>query len=249
VGIDHGGANILVAEQFLDGADIIAILQKMGGERVSEGVATDAFAKSRFLGALFHSALEGGFIEVVSALDTAARVERPFGSGEKVLPEEIARGVGVFSLKCMREVDFAAAFGQVLFVQEAGAFDLTLEVGGDGCGQGCHPVFFAFAIAHGDGFVFEIDILNAQANTLHETQTGTVEQLSHEFMHAVQVVEDTQHFLMRENRREAFGTFGAGEQDRFDLFVEHFTVEEEDGAESLIPLAPTARTVWVAVAT
>ena len=37
VGIDHGGLYILMAEQFLDGADIVTALQKVGGEGVPKG--------------------------------------------------------------------------------------------------------------------------------------------------------------------------------------------------------------------
>jgi len=33
--VNHGGANVFVAKQFLHGADIIAILQEMGGEAVA----------------------------------------------------------------------------------------------------------------------------------------------------------------------------------------------------------------------
>ena len=32
MGVDHGCFDILVTEQFLDGADIVAILQEVGGE-------------------------------------------------------------------------------------------------------------------------------------------------------------------------------------------------------------------------
>jgi hypothetical protein len=35
VGIDHRGADVLVAEEFLDGADIVSGLEEVGGEAVS----------------------------------------------------------------------------------------------------------------------------------------------------------------------------------------------------------------------
>jgi hypothetical protein len=54
---------------------------------------------------------------------------------------------------------------------------------------------------------------------------------------------------MSQNSRQPFGAFGAGEQDGFELFVEDFAVEKKDGAERLVPLAPTARTVCVEAAT
>ena len=39
VGVDHGGADALVAEEFLDGVDIVAGLEEVGGEGVAQGVA------------------------------------------------------------------------------------------------------------------------------------------------------------------------------------------------------------------
>ena len=32
VGVDHGGGDVAMAEQFLDGSDVVAVLEKMGGE-------------------------------------------------------------------------------------------------------------------------------------------------------------------------------------------------------------------------
>ena len=34
MGVDHGGFDILVPQQFLDGADVIAVFQQVGGETV-----------------------------------------------------------------------------------------------------------------------------------------------------------------------------------------------------------------------
>jgi len=39
MGVDHGGAHVLVAEQLLDGTDVVACLQQMSGEGVPKGVA------------------------------------------------------------------------------------------------------------------------------------------------------------------------------------------------------------------
>src|SRR5688572_24827836 len=194
--VDHGCSDVFMSEQFLNRANVVAVLEEMSGERMPEGVAAHTFVKAGFLGGLFHCALEGGFIEVVTALNATARVKRTPGGGKNVLPEEITGSVWVFSLECVREVDFTIALSQVLFMPDAGAFHLTFEVGSDGIGQRGNPVFFPLAIADRDGLVFEVNILDAQAYALHQTQAGTVEQLSHELMCAAQVVDDMKNFLM-----------------------------------------------------
>ena len=54
VSIDHGGADILVAEQFLNSADVVSALEQMSGKAMAKGVAGDA---------LFDSGFGGGFLD------------------------------------------------------------------------------------------------------------------------------------------------------------------------------------------
>jgi len=41
MGVDHGGGDIAMAQQLLDGADVVAACQQMGGEAVAQGMAVD----------------------------------------------------------------------------------------------------------------------------------------------------------------------------------------------------------------
>ena len=43
MGVNLGGGNVGVAEEFLDGADIVARLEEVGGKRMPEGMATNGF--------------------------------------------------------------------------------------------------------------------------------------------------------------------------------------------------------------
>jgi hypothetical protein len=47
VGVNHCRAHVLVAEEFLHGADVVAGLKQMGGERMAQGMATRRFGNSR----------------------------------------------------------------------------------------------------------------------------------------------------------------------------------------------------------
>ena len=38
MGVDHGGFDVFVTEEFLDGADIVAALEEVGSEGVAEGM-------------------------------------------------------------------------------------------------------------------------------------------------------------------------------------------------------------------
>jgi len=46
VGVEHGGFEIAVADEFLDGSDVSAVLREVGREGVTEGVGRDALVQA-----------------------------------------------------------------------------------------------------------------------------------------------------------------------------------------------------------
>ena len=212
MGVDHGGAHVFMAEELLDGTDVVTVLEQVGGKTVAKGVGGDALVKACFLNGLFNGTLEGGWVEVMAeealtpgpfakhplwapggrgealtpgrfakhplgapggrgeALTPGRFAKHPLGApggrgealtpgpsptgrgesgvagelggGEDILPGEFAGGVGVFGCQGVGEVDFAVACGEVFFVEEADAFDLTAQVRDDGLRQGDDAVFF-----------------------------------------------------------------------------------------------------------
>ena len=50
VGVDFGGDDALVAEHLLNGTQIGATIDEVGGERVAEGVRTDGFGDAGLMG-------------------------------------------------------------------------------------------------------------------------------------------------------------------------------------------------------
>ena len=65
--VDHGGANILVAEEFLNGADVISALEEVGGEGMTKSMTGDALFDGNFLGGLLDSSLKARGFEVMAA--------------------------------------------------------------------------------------------------------------------------------------------------------------------------------------
>ena len=79
MGVDHGGFDVFVTEEFLD-ADIVAALEEVGSEGVAEDMATDAFGNGCRSYGLFKCFLESAFVEMVAlpsfgigVLDAATR--------------------------------------------------------------------------------------------------------------------------------------------------------------------------------
>ena len=98
VGVDHRGGDVAVAEELLDGADVVRRLRG-GGWRRSGGRCGRWRAwgcpvlRTRFL----HRALQDGFVEVVAAALVGLAVEVGAGGGEDPLPDPLAAGAGVLA--------------------------------------------------------------------------------------------------------------------------------------------------------
>ena len=67
MGVDHGGFNILMTEQFLDSADIVAVLEQMGSEGVAKGVRGDGFVNFYELSGLANCLLQNCLIQMMTA--------------------------------------------------------------------------------------------------------------------------------------------------------------------------------------
>jgi len=81
MGIDHGGPYVAVAEELLDRADVLPLLQQVGGKGVPEGVAAGRLADTRCLHRPSYRFLHQGGIQVVT----------PFLLGPGISPAVVLR--------------------------------------------------------------------------------------------------------------------------------------------------------------
>jgi len=58
MGVDHRRADIGMAQQFLNSADIVPLLQEMGGKGVAECVATCLFGYTKVADSRFDNSLD-----------------------------------------------------------------------------------------------------------------------------------------------------------------------------------------------
>ena len=66
VGVDHGGGDVAVAEEFLDGADVVAGLKEVGREAVAEAVARGGFGEVGGYDRFVKRPLKDGFVKVMA---------------------------------------------------------------------------------------------------------------------------------------------------------------------------------------
>jgi hypothetical protein len=75
-----------VAEKFLDRPDIVAGLQEMGGEAMSQGVTARGLRDAGFPDGLLDRPLQGLLVDVMAALDARAWVDGALGGWKDILP-------------------------------------------------------------------------------------------------------------------------------------------------------------------
>lgn len=72
VGVNHGGLQICVAEQFLNGPDVVVGRQQMAGEAVAQSVRRGAFGDLSFANRPLKHLLKGGLMHMVAPQFTGA---------------------------------------------------------------------------------------------------------------------------------------------------------------------------------
>ena len=72
--IDHGGRHILVAEQFLDRADVGAVHQQMGSKGMPQGVRRHPFYYASLSGSLLHRPLQIALVQMMTPLNLIQRI-------------------------------------------------------------------------------------------------------------------------------------------------------------------------------
>jgi hypothetical protein len=74
VGVDHGGLDVLVAKQLLDGADVVAVLEQLGGECMPEGMRADGLRDGGLADGIPDGVLQDAFISIILVVATYVTV-------------------------------------------------------------------------------------------------------------------------------------------------------------------------------
>jgi len=226
VSVDHCGFDVFVTQEFLDGADVVAVLQQVGGERVAEGVAGNAPGDAGPAGGSLDGLLQAVGVEVGAAEHACARVGGESVGRKDVLPGPFSAGVRVFAFQGEGEFDAAVALAQVVLVYLFDAAEVFLERGDDGAGQQGDAVFHAFAVADGDLNAGKVNVFDAQGEALVQAEAATVEQLGHQFVSPGQESDEAAGFYYGQDDGQADGFLGADGVDRPQVFFEPLAVQE-----------------------
>jgi hypothetical protein len=188
-----------VAQQLLDGADVVAVLQEVGGERVPEGVARGGLGDSGAADRILPRPLKDGFVEVVTATLAGDAVHVEARGREEPLPSQGSARVRVLAEERAGQLDPAGAVPEVAVVLPAPPLEVGEQVGLYRGRQHGGAIFMPLAVADGELVRREIDVLHAQATALEQPQSGAVQQDRHEPRHAVEALEDGADLLARQD--------------------------------------------------
>lgn len=99
VGVDHGGAHVIVTQQLLDGADVLTALKQVRREGVRECMTTNMLDHRRLADGLHHGPLKNGLMDVVPPLLPCSCVLPSVLLREYPLPAPVGGGVGVLAVQ------------------------------------------------------------------------------------------------------------------------------------------------------
>ena len=234
VGIDHGGLDVLVTEQFLDGTDVVAGQKEMGREGVPQGMAARVLGDSRISDSLLDSFLNDRFVEVAPADLVGFRIGAAGTGREDVLPAPIGGGSGEFPIEGVWHMNSTEAVGEILVVKVPNVGELVLQTLPARVGQEGRTVFSSLAVADDDVSEIEIDILDSESKALEDAHPGAIEQQNDELDGSFETGEECRDLFAAEDGGQPFGLAGANDVlDPRRIDLENLTIEEEDGAEGL----------------
>ena len=234
MGVDHGRLDVFVAEQLLDGADVVAGHQQVGREAVAEGVAADLLCDACRTSSRIHGLADYRLVEMVASLDPRAWIDASAAGRKNVLPLPVAVGVRVLALEGVRQINAAESFLEVLFVQGPDFDQVVLQPVACGVREHGHPIASPLGIADRDVAEVEVDVLDAKPQTLEDAHAGAVEQQDHELNCALEMREHGRHLVAAEDVRQAPRLAGADHVvEPVDLDLENLTIEEKDRGQRL----------------
>ncbi len=118
MGVDHRGFDVVVAEQFLQRSDVVAILEQMRGETMSERVAGHFLLDVGSFGCGLHASLDLGRIDMMSADAVRNGIGAESFRWEHILPFERSVRLLIFQMQGIRKGDVAISLGDILIVEK-----------------------------------------------------------------------------------------------------------------------------------
>jgi len=117
-----------MSEQFLHGADVVAVLEQMGGERMSQRVRSGALGDPDPARGVLDRSLQDRLVQVMPAEMASQPVAIEARGGEDPLPDPFPSGVRILSQERGRQLYPPGTLRQVVLVLGADVREVPDEV-------------------------------------------------------------------------------------------------------------------------
>ena len=175
-----------MTEQFLDGANIVSALEKMGGKGMTQGMRGNVLVDLCLAGGFANGSLDDRFMDVMAARDACAFVPGKVVRRENVLPDPFPVRLHIFLFESHGKMNCAKAILQILLVDELYMFEVQTEGFDERIGEDGEAVVLPFSVTDDDLMVVEVDIFYPQAQGFHNAQSTSVHDLGNELRCACQ---------------------------------------------------------------
>ncbi len=226
---------VAMAEQLLDGADVVAALEQVGGEAVAQRVAARPLGEPRLAHRARHRALNRRLVEVMAALDAGGLLAVARGGREDPLPGPRTRRARKLPCERIRKRHRSEAALEVAFMKCAGAFVLEAERSFERDRKRRHAVLAPLAVADADLVRGEVEILHAQRERFEQPQARPIEEARHESRYPVESREHRANLGRRQHHRQSPRLARAHQLVELGhVAPEHAPVQEDDRVERLV---------------
>jgi hypothetical protein len=204
MGIDHGGGNVIVSEQLLNGADVGAALEQVSGEGMAKGMGADLPRQTGTADDQLDGFVDDAGVNMVATSDSRTGVYGNIPGRENILPAPFLGGIRILPSQSMGQIDLTMPLSRILLMQGLDPDQVVMEQRGERGGKGCEAIFVALARTDGQLLHLKIDVLDPDADSFHDAQAATVEQFGNQLGSAVQ---------QRDNRGDFFACHDNGDVD------------------------------------
>lgn len=221
-----------MSHQLLDGADVVAVLQEVGRERVTKGVAGAVFLDSGFMHCALDGALKVGVVEPVAAELARLAVDDRLWIRERPLPGEAEGSIRVLAREGVGQIGAAATAREVALVPCADAAEVGAQWCNEGVGECRDPILSALSGSDDDLPAIEVEVLDAKLEAFGEAKAGPIEEASHEPGNTLETSEYGGDLVAREDCGES-GT-PLSPEDAADVAEGSFknvAIEKNEGAK------------------
>ena len=165
-----------MAQEFLDGSNIVAGLQKVRRETVAQGVRRARFVDASTPGGARDGTLHRLLGQVMAPDHARPGVHRARLTGEHVLPPPSSPGFGVLGVQRIGHVHLAISRVEIRLMHLLGFAQALLQWLDQVLREHRDTVFAAFPLPDHNFASFKINILHPQAQALHQAHACAIQQ-------------------------------------------------------------------------